>query len=353
MKRIITITVTSLIAILLVYGGYSLLMSNKAQSEAKAKSVTVKPFAVSVTTVGSQELSSDLSLVGTIIASREVNIASETMGRVRSVNMELGQTKGAGSLLITIDDELKRTALQQAEISLEKAKKEHERMQMVQVENALPDQTLDNAKWAVQLAEAQVAAAQRQLRDARISAPISGTVTAKSVEVGSMVQAGQVLGTIVDLANLKLRINVPEKDVFSLKTGDPVAITTEVYPGVTIEGRIKAIIGKADEAHTYPVEITILNSRLHPLKAGMFGRVSFTSLPKRTSTVIPRAAVIGSVKNAQVYVVNGNTVRLREVVLGDEVGTNVEVLSGLKEGEQVVSTGQNNLRDSMQVEVVK
>ncbi|KXK55623.1 MAG: efflux RND transporter periplasmic adaptor subunit [Chlorobi bacterium] len=353
MKRVITIVVTSLIISLLGYGGYSLLMSNKAQSEAKAKSVTVKPFAVAVATVGSQELSSDLSLVGTMIASREVNIASEIMGRVRSVNMELGQAKGAGSLLITIDDELKRTALEQAKISLEKAKKEYERVQMVQVENALPDQTLDNAKWAVQLAETQVAAAERQVRDARISAPISGTVTAKMVEVGSMVQPGQVLGTIVDLANLKLRINVPEKDVFSLKVGDPVEITTEVYPGVTLEGRIKAIIGKADEAHTYPVEITIPNNRTHPLKAGMFGRASFTSLPKRTSMVIPRAAVIGSVKNAQVYVVNGTTVRLRNVVLGEEIGTNVEVLSGLKEGEQVVSTGQNNLRDSMQVEVMK
>ena len=322
MKRVITIVVTSLIISLLGYGGYSLLMSNKAQSEAKAKSVTVKPFAVAVATVGSQELSSDLSLVGTLIASREVNIASEIMGRVRSVNMELGQVKGSGSLLITIDDELKRTALEQAKISLEKAKKEYERVQMVQVENALPDQTLDNAKWAVQLAETQVAAAERQVRDARISAPISGTVTAKMVEVGSMVQPGQVLGTIVDLANLKLRINVPEKDVFSLKIGDPV-------------------------------EITIPNNRLHPLKAGMFGRASFTSLPKRTSMVIPRAAVIGSVKNAQVYVVNGTTVRLRDVVLGEEIGTNVEVLSGLKEGEQVVSTGQNNLRDSMQVEVMK
>lgn len=353
MKRVITIVVTSLMVGLLVYGGYTLLMSNKAKSEAKAKNVTVKPFAVSVATVGSKDLIKELELVGTIVPNREVNIASETMGRIRSVNMELGQVKGSGSLLITIDDELKRTALQQAEISLEKAKKEYERVQMVQVENALPDQTIDNAKWAVQLAETQVAAAQRQVRDTRISAPISGTVTAKNIEVGSMVQPGQVLGTIVDLANLKLRVNVPEKDVFNLKVGDPVAITTEVYPGVTLEGRIKAIIGKADEAHTYPVEITIPNNRNHPLKAGMFGRVSFLSLPSRTSVVIPRAAVIGSVKNAQVYVVNGNTVRLRDVVLGEEVGTNVEVLSGLKEGEQVVSTGQNNLRDSMQVEVVK
>jgi RND family efflux transporter MFP subunit len=331
----------------------SVLKSNKAKSEAKAHSVTPKPFAVSVAPVSHTQLSNSLSLVGTIAANREVAIASETQGRVKAISLNVGDFKPAGATLVSVDDELKRTAVTLAEVTLAKAQKDLERYKQVQETNALPDQQIDNAAFAVQAAQAQLATARRQLRDARIVAPFSGVIAARNIEVGSMVQPGMMVANLVDVGTMKVKLNVPEHDVFTMHVGDPVEVASDVYPNVTFTGHIANIGAKGDEAHTYPVEVTIPNRGDHPLKAGMFGRVTFGSGASRPAITIPRAALVGSAKMPQVYVVNNGVATLRSITTGASVGTDTEVLKGLSPGESVVISGQNNLRDSMNVEVVK
>jgi RND family efflux transporter MFP subunit len=150
-----------------------------------------------------------------------------------------------------------------------------------------------------------------------------------------------------------VKINVSEKDVFKLKIGDAVDVTTDVYPGVTMEGRISTISAKGDELHTYPVEVILSNSTKTPLKAGMFGTVSFTAKSSGSNIVIPREAIVGSVKDAKVYVVENSIAKTRSIVTGKELGTSIEVLSGIRTGEVVVVNGQNNLKDNVAVTVRK
>ncbi len=353
MKKILKRTAL-VVLIVITAGGMALVLNhNKAKSEAKAKSVAVRPFAVSTATVGTQEISEKLSLVGTIIASREVAVASETAGKILSASIDVGDYKSAGTVLLKVDDELRQNAVTIAEVNYEKAQRDLERLEMAQTENAIPDQHIDNARHAVKSAESNLVTVRRQLKDTRIVSPISGSVVAKFVEVGGMVQPGMVIATLVDISSLKVKLNVAESDVFRLRTGDPVSVTTDVYPGVTFSGRITSISAKGDEAHTYPVEVTIPNTHEHPLKAGMFGRVSFDGLGTRMATMIPRAAIVGSVKQPQVYVVNKGMALIRDIMTGVERGTDIEVLRGLKEGDKVIVSGQNNLRDSMNVEVIK
>jgi multidrug efflux pump subunit AcrA (membrane-fusion protein) len=95
------------------------------------------------------------------------------------------------------------------------------------------------------------------------------------------------------------------------------------------------------------------NSREHPLKAGMFGRISFVSIAQGDALAIPREALVGSMKDPRVYVVDGPVARVRTIVVGGEEGTDLVVLSGLKGGESVVVNGQNNLKDSVAVQVLK
>ena len=343
----------SLILMLLLAGVAFTLQNNKAKSEAKAKGVAQRPFAVSVAQVERKELASGLSLVGTIAPNREVALASETAGRVEAVSLSVGDYKPAGAVVVKVDDELKHTAVSMAEATYEKAKKDLERYQMVQTENAIPDQQIDLARWNVKSAETQLQTARRQLRDTRITAPFGGVVAARHVEIGSMVQPGMVVANLVDVSVLKVRLNVAEKEVISIREGDRVEITSDLYPGISYFGRVATIGAKGDEAHTYPVEIALPNNGAHPLKPGMFARVSFTSIPKRSALVVPRASIIGSIKDPKVYVVNNNVVKIREIMVGSEAGTDVEVLKGLLPGDAVVVSGHNNLRDGMQVEVVK
>jgi RND family efflux transporter MFP subunit len=141
--------------------------------------------------------------------------------------------------------------------------------------------------------------------------------------------------------------------VFRIKIGDQAEITTDVYPGVKFYGRVETISAKGDDAHTYPVEIGLSNNTKNPLKAGMFGRVSFVSTVQSAALVIPRDALVGSVKNPQVYVMENGRAFLRKIVIGQEVSTNLTIINGLKEGETVIVSGQNNLTDNSRVSVIK
>lgn len=345
----------TVVVMLALVGTITVLINNKAKSDAKAKVPAPRAIAVTTTDVGRQTLTDDLALVGTIVANREVMVASETQGRVLAVGPRVGDRVSAGMLLARVDAELKQAALTNAEVNYEKAKRDFERYEMMlqSGDGGIADIQVDNARQAMKSAEAALTIARRQQRDTRITAPISGVLTARPVEIGSTLMPGAQVATIVDISQLKVKVNVPEGDVFKLQNGDPAVITTDVYPGESFQGRVSMIGAKADEAHTYPVEITVSNNGRNPLKAGMFGKVSFTSIPRTDALVIPREALVGSVKKPQVYVVhNGNTVRLRDIVVGREAGTAVEVVDGLTQGESIVVSGQNNLRDSVQVMVV-
>jgi len=147
---------------------------------------------------------------------------------------------------------------------------------------------------------------------------------------------------------LKVKVNVSEKDVFRLKVGEKVDVTTDVFPNIVFTGSIFTISSKGDEGHTYPVEV-ILNNSGSQLKAGMFGHVKFTPKSSGNLIVIPRECIVGSITNATLYVVENNRAKIRSVVPGKEVGTSIEIISGLQEGEQVVTNGQNNLSDNVPV----
>lgn len=329
------------------------LLNNKAKSKASVTSDVVTNFPVTVTSVAKQKLSDNLSLTGTIEANNDVSVVSEAEGKVTAVMTQVGDYKAAKSVLVQIDDEMKQAALESAEANYERAKKDYERYQSLNKENTASDFQKETAWQTMKVAESQYTIAKRQVQDAKIETPISGIVASRLVDVGAYVQKGTKIADVVDISKLKVKLSVAEEDVFKLAVGDNVAVTTDVYPGVTFEGKIETISDKGDNGHTYPIEITMPNGKEHPLKAGMFCRVAFRTVTRDSVTAIPREALLGSMKQPQVYVVENNVAKLRTIVVGDEIGTNVEVLQGLREGETVVSNGQNNLKDNAAVTVVK
>jgi len=334
----------------------AILMTNKAESNAQSGNTIATAYSVSVVTANKQNISENFSLVGTINANNDVVIMSETSGRVVKVNAEVGEFKQAGSVIVEVDDELKEAAFKTAKMTYDKAKKDLDRFESLYKEGSIAESQIEQSRWSFQNAEAQYIVARRQYRDTKITTPISGIVTARPVNIGSMLQGApqpSVVANVVDISKLKVKINVGEKDVFKLKVGDKVTVTTDVYPGVAFEAKIATISSKGDDAHTYPVEVAMDNSAKNPLKAGMFGSVSFRPSNSIENILIPRESVVGSTKNAKVYVVENNVAKLRAVTIGSEVGTSVEVLSGLKVGETVVVNGQNNLKDNASVVVRK
>lgn len=353
LRKAITTIVVLALAGAAIFGIKTTLENNKAKSEATVKSVVVKPTTVSVAPLGYREIEENVSLVGTIIPNREVTLGAETMGRIVSLNAEVGHTIGRGATVARLETDQRVTALQNAQTAYERAQQDLQRYLTVQSENALPQQQIDNAKIAVRTAALQVKLARQQLADTRVIAPFSGVVDAKMAEVGAVVQPGNPIAKLVDISVLKVRVNVPEAQVFQLHVGDRVDVSTDVYPAVTFNGRITAIGAKADEAHTYPVEVTVSNDRVNPLKAGMFAKVEFNSGALRKTLAVPRLAVVGGAKEPGVYVVNNGVAELRKVTLGTEIGSDIEIVSGLVPGDQIIVAGQNNVTNGMKVTVVQ
>jgi RND family efflux transporter MFP subunit len=349
MTRIKTIAVLAIV--ILAMG--ALLFHNRATISAKSRTEFQTAIPVTVTQVASRNVSETLSLVGTITANNDVAIVAETQGKVTAVLAQVGDHVAAGAPLVQVDDEVKRAAFEQAEANFHRAKRDYDRFTSLREEQAATEAQKENAYAAFKAAEAQFVMARRQYRDTKISTPIAGVVSARTVDVGTMVTDKLVIGNVVDVARLKVKLSVGELDAFKLSAGDRVEVTTDVYPGIRFPGKVSFISAKADEGHTYPVEVVMENSRTHPLRAGMFGRVNFVSIMPIEALAIPREALVGSLRESRVYVVEGSVARMRDIVVRGQTGTELTVLAGLRAGETVVVNGQNNLKDSVAVDVLK
>ncbi len=331
----------------------AILLHNRTQIKAAENVEKIDVYPVNVDTVKVKYLNDHLNLVGTIHGYNDVPIVAEAQGKVVKVSAEVGDYKKAGSVLIQLDDVLEQAAFKTAEVNYTKVQKDYDRYQALYNEKSATDAQLEGAKLNLQSAQAQYIITRKAYEDTKITTPISGVVTSRNYDIGNFVPNHAVVAEVVDIANLKVIINVSEMDVFNLKVGDKVRITTDVYPGVTFEGRIKTISDKGDAAHTYPVEVDFSNNSKHPLKAGMFAHVVFNARSSTKELVIPRDALMGSVKDAQVFVVENGVAKIKNPVIGKTSNNDLEVISGLKEGDILIVTGQNNLKNNYKVKIVR
>ena len=190
---------------------------------------------------------------------------------------------------------------------------------------------------------------QQQIADNNIYAPISGIVVQKNANAGEFANPGTPLASIMDVSVLKAIVYVSETNVYDLKLGQAAQVTSSIFPGKLTKGIVKYIAPKGDENHNYRVEVEIPNSGY---KAGTYVNVKFSFKKPAEALQIPKIALVEGVKNPFVYVVNGNSIAVRKLELGEEVGKNGVVKSGLTPGEKVVTSGQINLTASSKISIV-
>lgn len=341
------------IIVFVLFASVFLLFTNKAKMKEKiTKNVILSEFPVTAESAKIEELNLILEYIGSVYPYADVNIQSEFPGKIVEVKANLGDYVKKGIILAKLDDEMKLANLQSAEANYQKAKKDYQRYEQLFKEKSINESQLDQAKFLLETAEAQYRMAKKQVEDTKIIAPFSGLIAMRNTEVGAVVSANTILFNLVDISTLRIKIQVPENDVLKIKEEDKVQIISDLKPDVILEGKIQSIGAKADESRTFPVEVIVRNER-NFLRAGMFVRVRIPSTKMGKTLLIPREALVGSIKNPQVYVVENQIARLRNIKLGIEVGKKLEVLSGLSEGELVVTNGIINLKDSTKVILVQ
>lgn len=351
MKRFITIAVVVVLAGIIAFR----LMQNKKTIEARARVEDNSAQVISVNVYKTEKKIAEkkLKMVGTAIANQVIDIKSEVQGKITSLHITLGQRVTKGQALAKIDDRLRALAVDNAEQRVADARQNYERFKNLYEGGAASKAQFDQYSLAYDNARNQLDQAKKELSSTTVTSPISGIITAKQAEEGAFTTMGAPIATVVDISSLKIQLNISEQDVYTLNLGDEVTITTTVFPGVKYHGKVTFISPRGDEAHNYPVELSIENKKDKQLKAGTYVDVAFNKRSNAPTLQIPREALVGSLKDARVYVVGQeSTAQLKPILIGNDYGQYLEVIDGLSEGDVVVTSGQINLTNGVKVSII-
>lgn len=349
--------ITGIVVIALLGGIVYILNKNKEQNEidTQVAAQTNATVAVRVAQVKNDKANTVYTSNGNFIPENEVIIAAETPGRIAKLLVDEGSVVKAGQTLALVNGDQIQVQLQNAQTAYTTAQADATRFESAFQTGGVTQQQLDQVRLGLENAKAQLKSAQITAADAHVKAPINGIINKKFIEPGSFVSPGVQLFELVNVAQLKLRINVDESQVATLKLGDKIKVKASVYPNTDFEGTVHFIAPKADASLNFPVEMLIKNQEEAPLKAGMYGTAMFNAYGDNDATTltVPREAFVGSVSSNQVFVVANDKAVLKTITTGRNFGNEVEVVEGLKEGDTVIVSGQINLIDQTPITIIK
>ena len=343
--------IIAIIAILLIGGMAYKLTQNKKIITKNEQPVDRTNVPVSVTTFDANyfPVSTDYALPAVLDINKSGIITATQPGKLASFNVEIGDHVTKGQLIGKIDSKQREIGIKTTDVTIKKLESDIKRTQDLIAGDAAPATAVNELTYNLESTKVQKETIQQQIADNNIYAPISGIIVQKNANAGEFANPGTPLASIMDVSVLKAIVYVSENNIYDLKIGQPAQVTSSIFPGKLTKGVIKYIAPKGDENHNYRVEVEIPNSGY---KAGTYVNVKFSFKKPAEALQIPKVALVEGIKNPYVYVVNGNNIAIRKLELGEEVGQNVVVLTGLTPGEKVVTSGQINLTTTSKITIV-
>ncbi len=329
----------------------------------------VRPKAVAAQTVAKIKKLPTLDLTGSIEAVQEAVISAQVAGQVASVQVQNGDAVMPGQPLVLLDDSNYRDALaidqaslESAQASLESARQGYQRTKVLFDGNFVSAKDLEDAKVAEETASANVdsavatvSSAQESLRDTSINSPISGVAANLDVEVGEFLTPGEPPATsllnVEDISSVYADVNLEQDDLVAVKPGQDAQVTADAFSGRVFDGTVEQINPAGDtSARVFLTKIRVSNSD-YLLCPGMFVKVAITTGAPVDVIAVPQNAVVSSAGLDYVFLVDGGRVKRQQVQVGQVIGQEVEITSGLADGQQVVLTDVSTLNDGDQVSI--
>ena len=313
----------------------------------------------------------DLVLPGNIQANQQTSIYARVDGYIARWYTDIGAQVKEGQVLAEIDApqidanlRMAQAQLELAEANLKLAQTNSARSQQLFQNHVNSQQELDTVLATEQVqkatrdnAAAALKSAQEMKDYEQIRAPFAGTITARFIDVGSLVTSGSVttvhaLFNLVQSDPVRVLVHVPQADISSVRPGTPATVTVDQYPNQTFAGKIARDAGAFDPAsRTLLLEIDVPNPDGR-LFAGMYAQAKF-SLPSPTpALLIPDNAILVDAQGPHVLVVDAsNKIRIKPVKLGRDFGTKTEILRGLDARDRVVQNPADDLHEGMPVSI--
>lgn len=339
--KLIRVLSAALVVVLLTACG------NKEQESTKGNPQASTPV-VSVVTAMAEDVEVNNTFTSNIEPYVINNIVSQTAGRITSINAEVGDKVRKGQLLAKMDDvNLAKTRMQYVNDSTELG-----RLTELYKIGAVAQSDYDIAKLSLEITKKTY---YNLLENTYLRSPINGVVTARNYDKGDMYSMTQPIFVVQQITPVKMLINISESYFTQVHEGMEFDIEVDAYPGETFKGKVNLLYPTISATtHTFPVEVVSQNNdqRLRP---GMFARVTAT-FGVNHHVVVPDIAVVKQQGSGEhfIYVLNAdNTVTYTKVELGRRLGNRYEIVSGISEGDRIVTEGQARLKNGVTVEVKK
>lgn len=302
-----------------------------------------------------------LSGIGSLEATRQVQVPAEVDGRVTQILFTAGQQVKAGQLLVQMNDAPEQGELARLQAQARNARALLERTRRLLPQQAATREQLEQAQADYDQAAADIKRVQALIEQKRVKAPFDGVLGVRRVNLGQFTRAGDALVSLTDASTVYANITLPEQALGVVRTGQPVLVTVDAHVGREFAGQVTTVEPQVDAgSRTVRVQATLANAD-GALAAGMFahGRIG---LPDRPNVItVPETAVSYSAYGDSVFVLApsktgqegaATTVRQAYVKTAERVRGRVVVTDGLEAGDQVVTSGQLRLHNGAAVEVI-
>ncbi|WP_297422432.1 efflux RND transporter periplasmic adaptor subunit [Clostridium sp.] len=393
MKNAKKIVIYALITIAVI--GCVVVAKNKLSTSKKNITTTAvaSKTSVEVQTATTTEKNSGDTYKATLEAYQQGIVSSKISAKVMSESLENGQYVNAGDTLVTLDDQdiknniktaqaqlqvyenqlnSSQVALEKLKINLDDAQRNYDRQKTLFDGNAISkadleaaEKTLNNAKAdydsgnaTIQTAQSNIDAEkvsisnlQDNLNNTIIKAPISGVISNKSANIGQMASSGAALATVNDISSIYATIQVPQEKISSVKIGQPATIVVD-GSDKTFNGTVQNMDLSADTtSRVFNCKIKIDNSD-KSLLPGIYGKVTLVNDQKIEVITIPINALVGNEGDYSVFINDNGTAKKTKVTIGETNDNNVEITSGVKNGDQIIVTNTSTLQDGDAIDAV-
>jgi membrane fusion protein (multidrug efflux system) len=315
-------------------------------SAAEPAAGSPEPIPVTVAPVAVRAVERTVSVVGTLAANAQAEVASEVDGQVTAIEADLGDRVAAGQVLARVRRDEIEARLREAEASLAKAVADEGRAAPLRTQGVISMQEYEQVRTTRDVAHARRDQLRIQLEHTDIRSPLDASVAARLVDAGNYVRAGTVLFRLVQDDPLKFRGEVPEREVPALRPGQAVRLSVDPYPGETFNGQVTRIGSAADPAaRSLAFEAQVPNAD-HRIRPGFFGHGEVVVSRDERALTVPRSALTSFAGVTKVFVVEEGIARERAVRLGVDLGDGwIEVAEGVAQGKQVATSGLSKLAD--------
>ena len=357
MKKRIIITLVGLAVVIGILGGIKGLQIDRMI--AQGSQMVPPPEPVTTAVARTEAWESVLTSVGSLAAVQGVTVTAELAGKIVNIAFKPGTLARAGDLLVQQDTSSEEAQLRATEATVALAKLNLERLGKLLSERTISQSQFDNADAQFKQAVAQSDNIRATIAKKTIRASFAGRLGIRLVNVGQMLNPGDAIVSLQSLDPIFVDFLLPQQQLAQVQTGLPVRVVTDALLGEVVDGKITAINPQVDSAtRNIRIQATIPNAE-ERLRPGMFVNVAVV-LPAKTKVLcIPATAVLYAPYSDSVFVVEektdeksgkaGKAVRQQFAQLGEKRGDFVAIVSGLKEGDTVVSTGVFKLRNGQSV----